>query len=123
MSMMRSVGTMFLGGSIFFVIYAVFRGQLELFDRLLDLSGLVILFFCWMMQLIVNNLAVYLRAHKKEPLMMISFISAVYVALTTGACAIFLKSDFIFLGFLTSYIFGLPIVYRIYRKQKEDHQR
>jgi hypothetical protein len=122
MSMFRSISTMLLGGSVFFMLYAVFFDRFVIFQRLLNLSGLVILFLCWTLQLIVNNLAVYLRAHKKEPLMMISFISALYVALTTGICAIFFGEDFIFCGFLTSYIFGLPIIYHIFKKQKAVHQ-
>ena len=76
-SIWRSLCTMLVGGCMFFVLYFIFSDKVMFFQRLLSLSGLVILFLCWIFQLLINGLAVYLRAHKKEPLMMISFVSAI----------------------------------------------
>lgn len=53
--------------------------------------GAFILFISWMLQMWVNSIASYLRAHKKEPLMQISFISGVWVAITTVVFAKFFR--------------------------------
>lgn len=63
----------------------------------------------------------YLRGHKQEPLMALSLVSALYVALTTILCAQYLPKEYLFVGFLSSYLWGIPIVYRIYRRYKQGH--
>ena len=82
---------------------------------------MLILFFCWLCQLYVNDVALYLRAHKREPLMILSVLSAVYVAVTTYLCAEYLSEEWLFLGFLTSYLWGIPVVIKILNDQKREH--
>jgi hypothetical protein len=49
----------------------------------------------WLLQIIINSLAVYMRAHKEEPLVIPSFLSGIYISLVTLLIAIYF-----FLGFL-----------------------
>jgi hypothetical protein len=82
---------------------------------------MILLFFCWLGQTYINSIAIYLRAHKKEPLMSVSFYSAIYVSISTFLCAKYLPLDLLFLGFLTNFIWEIPIVRHILAKQKRKH--
>ena len=114
------LATMALGGSAFFVLYFIFD-DISFFQRVLPLTSMVILFLCWLCQAWVNSIAVYLRGHKEEPLMKLSAFSAVYVAVTTFFCARYLAEDWLFAGFFSSYLWGIPLIYRIYAKFKARH--
>ena len=120
-NMWRAMGTMALGGMAYFLIYILLEPYFSFFHRILDPFSMFILFISWMFQLWVNTIAVYLRAHKKEPLMAISAFSGVYVAVTTLLCAKFLPPEYLFLGFLTQYVYGVPVVYHIYKKYRRAH--
>lgn len=120
-SFLYSMGTMLIGGIIFFALDFSLSKDFSFFQRLLGVKGMIFLFLCWLGQLYVNNIAVYLRSHKKEPLMQVSFFSAMYVALLTYFCAKFLSDELLFLGFFTSYIWEIPVVIAIFNKQKKHH--
>jgi hypothetical protein len=117
----RALGTMILGGSIYFLVYGFGLGRYKIFERFETWIPMMMLFACWILQLYINSLALYLRAHKKEPMMMLSAISAVYIAISTYLCAKYLTQDFLFLGFLSSYFFGVPVTLYLYKIQKNDH--
>jgi len=119
----RAMETMFFGGCAYFFVYRLGLGKLKLFDRFETWIPMLMLFACWMLQLYINSLALYLRAHKREPMMLLSAISAIYIAITTLLCAKFLPAKFLFLGFLSSYFFGVPATLFIYKKQKKEHCR
>ena len=72
----------------------------------------------WLLQIVVQGLAYYMRAHKEEPLVIPSFVSGIYVSLTTLFVATYLPFEYFFLGFLSSYIWGIPWVLIIFRKYK-----
>jgi hypothetical protein len=75
----------------------------------------------WLCQVLVNSLAIYLRAHKKEPMMTLSAVSAVYVFGTTYLCAKYLSEEWLFLGMLSSYVWGIPIIMNMIKKQRREH--
>lgn len=114
--------TMFIGGSSFILVQSIFADKIGFFQRVLNTSSMTLLFLCWLCQLYVNSVAVYLRAHKKEPLMLPSLFGAIYVSITTYMCAKFLQSDFLFLGFFTSFFWGIPIVIKIMQFQRAAHK-
>ena len=117
----KSIITMLIGGSIFITTYYIFDKQFVIFNRIVDLKSMCILFLCWMLQLIINNIAIYLRAHKKEPMMMVSLVSAFYVSISTYLCAMFLPKEYLFLGFLTSYIYGIPFSIYLLKLERKNH--
>lgn len=115
----------FLLGAVAFFLFVYFlreRSHLvgRISGRLLDDLSLTFLAISWFLQTIINSLAVYLRSHKQEPLVLPTFVSAVYIAITTFICAKFFPPQYFFLGFLSSYIFGLPWVMMIYFKKRKD---
>lgn len=117
---MASLATMIAGGCLFFIFYFL-CSDMKIFRRMLPSAGMAILFLCWLCQVWVNSIAVYLRGHKEEPLMKLSALSAAYVAFTTYLCARLLAPEWLFLGFFSSYIWGIPCVYRIYAGYKKRH--
>ena len=116
----RTVFTMILGGAVYFIVYFEFHDKFYFFNRVLPPFTMAMLYVSWVLQSWVNAIACYLRAHRKEPLMKISIISSVWVALTTYMCARFLSQDYLFVGFLTQY-WAVLVVYKIYKRQKKEH--
>lgn len=113
----------FLTGAMTVYLSVTFlRGKVELFNRLADNTSLLLLGVAWFLQIIVNSLAVYLRSHKKEPLVIPSLVSAVYIVIATILCATYLPSKYFFLGFLSSYLWGVPWVLYIFIKNKKEWQ-
>lgn len=116
-----SLLTMVLGIVSYFVCYLLLEKEISFFERVLSANEMIMLACCWLMQVYINGVALYLRCHKREPMMPVSLFSAIYVSVTTYYCATNLSSNFLFVGFLSSYMFGVPVTYYLYRKQKEKH--
>jgi hypothetical protein len=112
--------TFLLGALTVYVVMSIFRGRLEILNRLADNTTLLFLGSAWFLQIIVNALAVYLRSHKKEPLVIPSFVSAIYIVIGTIVCAKYLPAEYFFLGYLSSYVWGLPWVLYIFIKNKKE---
>lgn len=110
----------YIGISIFtFVFLAIFKDFWvfpKIISRFLSAQSFIILLFCYLCQLLINSWATYLRAHKKEPYMIPSLILAVWVGLSTILIGKFLPPEYFFIGFLTSYIWWLPLAYLIYKR-------
>jgi hypothetical protein len=120
-SLMRCMGTMFIGGSVFLVIDTMLFNRFTFFNRILEPLPQALLFLCWLGQTYVNSVAVYLRAHKKEPLMKMSALAAIYISITTYFCAYYLSPSFLFFGFFSSFFWTIPWVYFILIHQKKEH--
>lgn len=88
-------------------------------ERILDSKQLLILAMAYLGQISVNGFAVYLRAHKKEPLMSVSIVSAVYSLIVTIICLYFGNFKLIFLGYLSSFVFSIPMTIFIFNKFKK----
>jgi len=121
-SLAFSAITFITGMVIVFLFFEIFRGHLALVDRFLSPVSMLLLAGGWGLQLIVNGLAIYLRAHKEEPLVVPSVITAGYVIITTYLAARYLSPDYFFLGFFSSYLWGLPLIISIFKeKRKKGH--
>lgn len=113
--------TMLVGGALYFVLYYELHDKVIFFSRILEPTAMFMLYLSWSVQTWISAVAVYLRAHKKEPLMFISFLSAIYISVTTLLCAMFLSLEYLFLGFLSSCLGSAVVVYRIWIRQKKEH--
>lgn len=87
-----------------FAVFEFIRDRLISFDMFLMLS------LGWLSHLTINSMTVYMRAHKKEPLMMLNLYSAIYISFTTVYLANNLPLDYFFIGFLSCYLWLLPMV-------------
>ena len=117
-----SAVTFTLGAGFLLAILVVFKQSWTFLDRFLGTLPIAMLLVSWLLQTFVNGLAIYLRAHKKEPFVMPSLISAIYIAVSTYFIARYLHVDFLFLGFLSSFLFGLPwCIWIFITKRSEWH--
>lgn len=104
------------------LILMILKGKVSIISRFLDLIPMITLGMCWLLQMGINTTAVYLRAHKEEPLVLISVISSIYILITTWLSAKYLSNNFFFIGFLSSYLFGVPVIgFIFFKKKKEWH--
>lgn len=122
-----SILTYVTGSVVFFFIFFFIRDRIlfvdQILNRFMNTIPLICLAFAWLLQVIENALAVYLRAHKKEPLVLVSIIMAIYILITTFLCTKYLPPDYIFIGFLSSFIISMPwILYIFYKKNKLWHE-
>jgi len=125
-NLILSLGTYLLGVIILFVAVLAFSGKWQLFDKLksrfLGMVPLSMLLIGWFLQVIVNGLAIYLRAHKEEPYVIPSVVSGIFIIVTTFLSSKYLPSSMFFIGFFASYLYGLPWSFKIYfDKRREWH--
>lgn len=106
------------------VIFIWLFGQVwivpKVIGRFLPVIPMSILYICYFIQLFVNALALYLRGHKQEPYMVLSIVSAAWIACTTFIIGKLLPADFFFCGFLSMQILGSPIAYLIFKRCKKN---
>lgn len=125
-NLILSLGTYLLGVIILFVAVLAFSGKWQFFDKLksrfLGIVPLSMLLIGWLLQIIVNGLAIYLRAHKEEPYVIPSVVSGIFIIVTTFLSSKYLPPSMFFIGFLASYLYGLPWSLKIfYNKRKVWH--
>lgn len=120
--LLLSIVTYILGVITLFIIVLFLKDYVPFAERLVSPFSLMIISIVWLLQIIVQGLAYYMRAHKEEPLVIPSFASAIYVSLTTLFVAIYLPFEYFFLGFLSSYIWGIPWILIIFKKYKRGNR-
>ncbi|MDA8388208.1 MAG: hypothetical protein M0Z58_06075 [Nitrospiraceae bacterium] len=121
-SLSRSCLTFLAGAGAVAIFFALAGGRFAFTKRFVGATSMTLLGAGWFLQNIIHSLAVYLRAHKEEPLAVPSFVSAVYVFPATLLCARFLPLRYFFLGFLSSYLWGLPWIANIFRGKRRSHE-
>lgn len=114
-----SVLTYLMGVSILFLAVTVFKAYIPFVDRLVSVESLALISFAWLIQIVINALAIYMRAHKEEPLVTVSFVSGIYIGITTLLIALYLPVDYYFVGFLSAYVWGLPWILFIFKRYKK----
>lgn len=108
--------TYILGVVVLFPGLYLIDDWVPLLERLVDPLSFLIIVLAWLGQIFVNAYAVYMRAFKKDPLVLVSVTSAVYICVVTFLVALYLPFIYYFIGFMTCYIWMLPWVYMIYKK-------
>lgn len=111
-----SIGTFLLGCIVVFGIYFLIGDGFEFINRFVNIKSMVLLAISWLAQVVINTLAVYMRAHKVEPLVTISLLNGFYVCLTTWLIMIYFPIEYVFLGFFSSCFWVLPWVFIIFKK-------
>lgn len=118
-----AVLTFLLGALIVFITLHFLGNKTGLRERMINTVSMALLGFSWLLQVVVNSLAVYLRAHKEEPLVMLSVVGAAYIAVSTFLCAKYLSADYLFLGFFSSCFFGVPWALCIFYNKRKTHNK
>lgn len=119
--LLLSILTYILGIIILLFVLKFMNHIFPLIDRIVSFPSLVIISVAWLFQLIINSFAVYMRAHKEEPLFILSFLSGLYIVFITVIISKYLSFDYFFMGFLSSYIFIFPWVMKIFYSYKRKY--
>lgn len=94
-----------------------------LWTRVLPFKSVIVLSFSYFIAMIIYAMSVYLRAHKKEPFMIISIISGVLSALLTFLLTRLWGLSYIFVGLMISEMIVLPLgVYILSDCRKKWHK-
>lgn len=113
-----------LGATIIMLGLGLGQGKIALFDRFLPVSIAVVLIVAWFLQIPINTIATYGRAHKQEPFLIISVVGSLF---TLGSTVLFMYTlpiNYIFVGFALSNVVSTVIFIFMYYKQKEKwHQK
>ena len=120
--LIKSIGTMMIGGILFFTLEYCLYFDISFFHRIIEPAGMLILFTAWLLQVGINAMAIYLRAHKKEPLVYISCFNAVIVVIGTFVCGKFLDEAYLFGGFFLGSLIQCPLVYLIFCRFRKEHR-
>jgi hypothetical protein len=73
--------------------------------------------FC---QILISSWAMYMRAHKQEPMMLLSIIGGILTAISTLVLGYYFSSTGIVIGYLIiNVLYGLPSTYNLFNKFKK----
>jgi O-antigen/teichoic acid export membrane protein len=111
-----SVLSYIIGITILFLMITLFKNLVPFANRVISPFALTMIATGWLLQIIINGFAIYMRAHKKEPLVLISFIISVYITIATLTISMHLPFEYFFLGFLSSYLLAMPWIVTIFKK-------
>lgn len=106
--------TYFLGILAFIFAFKALKNHVPLIDRLVSIDAFLMISLGWLAQLIINSLAIYMRTHKKEPLVIVSVTNGIYVCISTILAAAYLPFEYFFIGFISAYLIVLPWVCKIF---------
>jgi O-antigen/teichoic acid export membrane protein len=104
---------------VFLVLFSSYWIIPQIITRFLPVTSLILLLPCCFMQLITGAWALYLRAHKQEPYVLVSIINALWAVITTYLAGRFLPYTWFFSGYLTCYIWMTIACYVIFKRNKE----
>jgi O-antigen/teichoic acid export membrane protein len=119
--LLLSLGTYLLISMMLFLFLAIFGNFWiipKITARFLPITSLIILLVCYFLQVFINAWALYLRGHKQEPYVVPSVVSAVSIVIITYIVGRLMSPVWFFLGFMTSYVWSMPVDYSIYKKCK-----
>jgi len=109
------------------VLYLGARFDLGAFShvvaRFMGLRPALTLLFIGIPSMYVNAMAIYLRAHKEEPLLLPSVAAGVATAILSFLVIRGLGPDEVFVGFLASTVAAFPWFVGIYRRRQADWGR
>lgn len=117
-SLYGAISTYIGFSSLVIAVIYVFSDHAKIVDRLQPMTGVLAISSIWLLQLLVHNLAIYLRAFKEEPLARPTIIAAAHSVAATALCVHFLSPGEFSLGMLSMYFWFLPIVIYMYVRKR-----
>ncbi len=108
-NLIYSLGTYILGGTVLLVAMCIPALQGILVHRLLSFGAIITLLTAYIFSIIIYALAIYLRAHKQEPFMVVSVSSGFLSSILTFFLIQILGVEYIFAGMLVTNIIITPI--------------
>jgi hypothetical protein len=106
--------------TVFLIFLGILKNYTNLGDRFLPSWQVIILSVSIVGQLFVNNWAIYMRAHKQEPMIFLSVIGALLTGLSTIVAGYYFSSLGMILGYvLLTFLFGVPATYSLFYNFKQ----
>lgn len=115
-----SLGTYAIGSVLWYIVINVPIINFVIMDRILPVYVMIILSICYLFQMIIYGLAVYLRAHEEEPYMWLSVFSGVFSGVTTFMVLKFVSVNSVFMGLLFSYVVTMPWAILVFKKKRKE---
>ncbi len=121
-----SVGTFLTAVAAGTIVCAVILLNLAVLQkviaRFMDPVAMLILGLAFLFQTYTNCLALYLRSHKEEPLLIVSIVGAVTTAVLTICLVRYFSPSFYFLGYLLVSLGGLFWIRVIFDRRRRKHE-
>ncbi len=111
-----------IGIAILYAVVGCLDIYFSLASRLVDPTSLALLAIGWFFQLVITGLAVYMRAFKREPLVIPSVLNGLHVGLGTLLICIYLPFKLFFFGFFSAYLWALPWVVYVFVKYRRSRE-
>lgn len=121
LSFCMAIATYTIGFFLLLLILYILKDKPSFTERLLPIEPLLMMGTGWLLQIAINSMAIYIRAHKQEPLVFASILNGLYVATITLLTVTYLPLEYLFIGFLSAYIITLPWVCRVFNRYRRRH--
>lgn len=107
--MLVSMPLYLLGSAIIFLMLGLLQGRVSIFDRFMSVGATSFLAMSWFLQIPINVIATYGRAHKQEPFLVMSIVGSLITFLLTLIIIYTLPIDYLFMGFALSNLISVFI--------------
>lgn len=107
--------TLLAGYTVFVLVVWLFQSGTPILQRLLPLLPTTMLVSCWVLQYFVNAMAMYVRAHKVEPVVALAVVSSLVGTGLTLFVVTTLDKEWMFIGLLAVQVFLLLPYFKQYR--------
>jgi O-antigen/teichoic acid export membrane protein len=113
----QSIGISILGAIAGLLVIFFLQENYKIGQRFLPTAEVALLFGATVVLIVSNGFAIYLRAHKEEPLMVVTVITAVFQLCSTLVLGKLYSSIGMLVGYLLiMMLFSMPAIYIIWRK-------
>lgn len=117
-TLILSIITFIIGIVFVSILFYFFADKIPMLSRFLGQIPITILFFAWFLQIPIGAIAVYLRAHKQEPMVWVSLAGAIFTAVSTYFLSKYASSDYLFLGIFIANLAILPVTIYILKSKR-----
>jgi hypothetical protein len=116
----QSLEICFLLMSLFLIAISILKNYLIIGQRFLPTWEIVIFSLSIFCQILISSWAMYMRAHKQEPMMLLSIIGGILTAISTVGLGYYFSSTGIIIGYLfINVLYGLPFTYNLFNRFKK----
>jgi O-antigen/teichoic acid export membrane protein len=120
----QSIGVVVCGALVGWGIVSYLQASYPIGHRFIPANHAGLMFAAVSIQIVINSFAVYLRAHKREPFMWLSIVTAVLQGAATWILGMKYSSLGVASGFLAvNCLVSLPLAYLIWLKCKDRWHR
>ena len=119
-----SIGTYIIGSIIILCGIGFLQEKIGILQRFLGIIPITFLLISYLLQIPINIIANYGRAHKQEPFMLISILSGAIIGASTLILVFIAPIEYIFVGFTFSNIISLiTFIVMFFKLKSKWHEK